>query len=103
MTAEVSRIGEGISASVTAMDRASVELKRIGNEIKASASRMGEGLSLAASRVGEGIKATVSIICTLSEFVAFLNVSPEEVQWITDDIGVFYEVESNVEWIVLTS
>jgi hypothetical protein len=44
-----------------------------------------------------------SIVCSLSEVVEFLNVTPADIQWITDDMGVFYEVESNVDWIIVTS
>lgn len=44
-----------------------------------------------------------SIVCSLSEVVDFLRVTPAEIQWITDDMGVFYDVESNVDWIIVTS
>ena len=35
-------------------------------------------------------------------FSAFLRVSPDEPQWITDDMGVDFRVESNTDWIVET-
>lgn len=44
-----------------------------------------------------------SIVCSLAEIADYLEVTPEEIQWITDDMGVFYDVQSNVEWIVVTS
>ena len=101
ISASSSRIGEGVTASASLLPVAEFNVGRIGEGIEAYVSLMGERLTGLASRIGEGIKATVSIICSLEEFVAFLNVSPDEVQWITDDIGVFFEVESNVEWIVV--
>ena len=39
------------------------------------------------------------VVCSLENTV-WLRVTPEEVQWITDDIGVFYDVESNTSWTV---
>ena len=59
-------------------------------------------LSATLSLIGERLKASVSIVCTVSEIKEWLKVSPQEVQWITDDMGVFYDVVSNVEWIVVT-
>jgi hypothetical protein len=49
------------------------------------------------------LNARCSVICSLAEVIEFLNVTPSDIQWITDDVGVFYEVESNVDWIVVTS
>ena len=40
---------------------------------------------------------------SVSEMVDFLRVTPTEIQWITDDMGVFFDVESNVDWIIVTS
>lgn len=56
----------------------------------------------ACSLIGERLKTTVGIVCTLSEVKKWLKVSPQEIQWITDDMGVYYDVVSNVEWIVVT-
>ena len=103
ISASSSRVGEGVAASVSFFPVASYDLNMIGEGIDAYASLIGDRLAGMLSRVGDGIKASVSIICSLSDFRAFLNVSPEEVQWITDEIGIFYDVESNVEWVVLTS
>ena len=86
---------------------------------------IGSCLSATISRVGSGIRARIhnlcppsgvsitdnekhikfrcSIVCTLSEVVGYINVTPEDIQWITDDMGVFYDVESNVDWIIVTS
>lgn len=42
---------------------------------------------------------TFGIVCTRSE-IALLEVSPEDVQWITLDMGVVYEVTSKVSWTI---
>lgn len=40
---------------------------------------------------------TLGIVCTRSE-IALIEVTPEDVQWITPDMGVVYEVTSRVSW-----
>lgn len=55
------------------------------------------------SRIGGEADLKCSIVCTLEEVMPYLEVSPQEIQWITDDAGVFFDVESNVEWIIVTS
>jgi hypothetical protein len=40
---------------------------------------------------------TCGVVCTATE-VKYLRVSPEEVQWITTDVGIIYTVTSNIEW-----
>lgn len=42
---------------------------------------------------------TLGIVCTRSE-IALIEVTPEDVQWITPDMGVVYEVTSRVSWNV---
>ena len=48
----------------------------------------------------ERLTGRCSIICSVAE-LKYLNVSPEEVVWITPDKGVVYEVDSNTEWIIV--
>ena len=62
---------------------------------------MGSCLSAADSDKHIGVRC--SIVCTLSEVVGYISVTPKEIQWITDDVGVFFDVESNVDWIIVTS
>lgn len=79
---------------------------------KATVVRMGELLGANVAKIRqvidgvvekvEGIKAKCSIICSLKDFGRYVRVSPAEIQWITDDVGVFYEVEANMEWIIVT-
>lgn len=57
--------------------------------------------NVACSLIGERLKATVGIVCTLSEVKKWLKVSPDEIQWITDDMGVYFDVVSNVAWQVV--
>ena len=65
-------------------------------------SRAVGGLSIKPSRAGGGLVARCSIVCSLAHVADFLEITPTEIQWITDDIGVFFDVQSNVEWIITT-
>ena len=103
-----------LSVNITrATDDLSVGLERIaGGEMSVEVTKASPSLNIALSLIprfnvactliGERLKATVGIVCTLSEVKEWLKVSPQEVQWITDDMGVYYDVVSNVEWIVVT-
>ena len=87
----------------------------IGSCLSATISRVGSGLSVdidkatspflvsAIDTIKKHLSVRTSIVCSLSEVIAFLKVTPDEVQWITDDMGVFFDVESNVDWIIVTS
>jgi hypothetical protein len=87
----------------------------IGSCLSATISRIGSGMSVdidkatppflatAVDTIKKHLSVRTSIVCSLSEVVDFLRVTPTEIQWITDDMGVFFDVESNVDWIIVTS
>ena len=90
-----------------------INISRLGNGIDIHTKKASEDMSLNVSLRGalskikaflssEGIKVRCSIVCSVTEIFDYLNVTPNEVQWITDDVGVFFDVESNVQWIVTT-
>ena len=88
-----SRIGEGITAQVA----------RFGDGLQADVREIGGRLAATAARILEGLSVRCSIVCTLEEVGHYLEVTPADIQWITDDMGVYYDVESNVEWRILIS
>lgn len=79
--------------------------------ISAKVTRIGEGLLAQAKDVSRrlfaktsclsGLDVRCSVVCSLVDVGHYLDVTPAEIQWITDDIGVFFDVESNVEWKIL--
>lgn len=44
-----------------------------------------------------------SIVCSLKELGNYLRVSPQDIQWITPEYGIVYNVESDMDWIIVTS
>lgn len=83
ISATISRIGSGISARIDNLSPPSV-------------------VSVIDS-VKNHLNVKCSIVCTLTEVTDYLRVTPKDIQWITDDMGVFFDVESNVDWIIVTS
>jgi Trp operon repressor len=61
-----------------------------------------ENLFASVTKKENGISVKLSMVCSLSKVIEYLRVSPSDIQWITDDIGVYFDVESNVKWIVTT-
>ena len=77
-------------------------VERIGNGIKVVSGLVDGLMRATSSDLGEHLKLRCSLVCSVSDLF-YMNVTPAEVQWITDDMGVYFDVESNVEWIVLTT
>lgn len=46
-----------------------------------------------------GISVKCGLVCSLAD-VLYVRVSPQEVQWITEDEVIVYNVESNTNWII---
>lgn len=45
------------------------------------------------------LKVSCGVVCDVNDTGGkYLDVSPDEIQWITEDIGVIYTVYSNTDW-----
>lgn len=98
----ISRIGDGIDVASSRIGEGIVaEVGRAGKELQTEVREIGGRLVAKAASILEGITVRCSIVCTLEEVGHYLDVTPADIQWITDDMGVFYDVESNVEWKIL--
>lgn len=103
ISAKVNIIGSDIQASVFAISNGiTATCRKITESLRPNISFDGCKLKANLTALGERLYANCSIVCTIAEIADYLEVSPTEVQWITDDIGVFFDVKSNVQWIVTT-
>lgn len=101
LNVRVSRIGDGLGSQGSyAGERLKVRVSLVKKALSSIASDVSPHLKAKASRIGNALVVKCSVVCSLSEFTKWLNVSPSEVQWITDETGVFYDIRSNVEWII---
>lgn len=55
------------------------------------------GISIA--HIPSGLNISFGIVCSLSD-VLYLDVSPDDVQWITEDTAIMYNVSSNTSWFI---
>jgi len=75
---------------------------RVGGILSAECGRAGGagGIAAATAVKVSGIKsAACSLVCSLDGTV-YLRVRPEDVQWITMEMGIDYDVISNTNWNV---
>lgn len=52
-------------------------------------------------RISLPINVRCGLMCTAEELNYYLNVTPEAHQWITVDIDITYNIESNTNWIII--
>lgn len=81
-------------------DIQSCKVVRVAEELEIKSSIM-KCLQVTTSRLNLPLDIDCRLVCSLSDLTAWLRVTPEEVQWITDDMGVYFDVVSNVEWTVV--
>lgn len=81
-------------------DIQSCKVVRVAEELKVKSSMM-KSLQVETSRLNQSLDIDCRLVCSLSDLAAWLRVSPDEVQWITDDMGVYFDVMSNVDWVVV--
>lgn len=79
-----------------------IEVERLGEGLQADAFRMDEPLvCMVEDALKEGhLKLSCGIVCSVGD-IKYLRVSPQEVQWITSDMGVVYTVESDTSWSIV--
>jgi hypothetical protein len=82
----------------TVNDALSVEVTNLRN-FDARASLYGPRILPMVSEMGAHLEVSCGIVCSLSD-VFYMDVSPDEPQWITCDKAIIYEVASNVKWNV---
>ena len=105
ISANIHRIGGGIDVHIHDAINAylSASISRIGNGISANIHNLTPTAVGSVTDLGKHISARCSIVCSLLNVIEYINVTPDEIQWITDDLGVFFDVESNTDWIIVTS
>lgn len=72
------------------------------NNLKTTITKLEESLYVVITNISKDLKVRTSIVCSIGNR-QYLNVSPDEIQWITPDCGVIYTVESNTKWIISNS
>lgn len=101
LSGKVTRASDGLQGKAR---RVGAELMAVVADVterlRCAVLRMGNGLQGAVLNVTEGLQGRAFIVCSMAD-LKYLNVSPEEVVWITPEQGVVYHVESNTTWVVV--
>ena len=97
----IKHINNPIKTATERTDSLTSLVYRIGEDLKVSTEKIKAQLQGITTSITDSIAINISVVCSLNDFY-YMDVSPGDVQWITDDTGVFYDVESNVNWIVTT-
>lgn len=58
-----------------------------------------DATSVSIVRIPSDLNITFGIVCSLAD-VLYLDVSPNDVQWITEDTVIMYNVSSNTSWVI---
>ena len=93
LSVDIARLGASPIVNITNLGGLALSVKRVGEPLRLAVSDILKGLHL---------NITCGIVCSISE-LHYLKVSPSDVQWITPDYGVVYSVESDTNWIIVTS
>lgn len=83
------------------------------NKLNVNITNISNGLIILLNKINEDLKLNISdiyqkhltvsygIVCSIKT-ENYLQVSPEDVQWITEDSDIIYIVKSNMNWEIIT-
>lgn len=101
LSGHIARMGEGLQGEIRSTVETLSGIVRLGDALAGSAALLTSlGAQLTDLLEGRRLTGTVGLVCELNVVEEFLDVSPADVQWITDDVGVFFTVKSNVDWTI---
>lgn len=101
LSGKVTRVSEGLQGRVRSVGaELMAAVADVTERLRCAVLRVGNGLQCAVLNVTDGLHGRAFLVCTMAD-LKYLNVSPEEVVWITPEQGVVYHVESNTTWVVV--
>lgn len=101
LCASVNRVGDGMKVRITnAVVPLFVQVSDAGTHLDMTVRKATKDVKVSLYDAATHLNVKCSVVCSLAEIGDYLEVTPADIQWITDDVGVFFEVESNVDWII---
>lgn len=93
-------IYKSLDVGVSSLNKLNVYIKPIYENIKAKVN-IYNGILVRTYDIKreEHLKVKLGVVCSITD-VKYVNVSPEEVVWITPEHGIVYSVDSNTDWII---
>lgn len=98
----VSLLNKGLQVTTTSSDTLNVNVTSITNPIEIQVLNNTSSLIPVVTDLYENhLKVACSLICSLN-VKGYIEVSPEEIQWLTKDSDITYIVKSNTDWEIIT-
>ena len=98
----VSLLNKELQITTTFPDTLDVNITSITNPIEIRVLNNTFGLIPVLTDLYENhLKVVCNLICSLN-VKGYIEVSPEEIQWLTEDTDITYIVKSNIDWEIIT-
>lgn len=98
LNVQIKMMGYSPIVRINKLNNFFIEINKINTFLNPSVLDISDKLRLSTKLVvNKQLNISCSIVCTAKEFT-YLNVSPQEVQWITPDMCIVYNVKSNTTW-----
>lgn len=102
LSVNVNIIPSKFEVGTTLLNKLNVNITKISNGLVILLNKINEDLKLNISDIYQKhLTVSYGIVCRIKT-ENYLQVSPEDVQWITEDSDIIYIVKSNTNWKIIT-
>ena len=102
LSVNINIIPSKFEVGTTLLNKLNVNITNISNDLIILLNKINEDLKLNISdRYQKHLTVSYGIVCSIKT-ENYLQVSPEDVQWITEDSDIIYIVKSNTNWKIIT-
>lgn len=102
LSVNINMIPSKFEVGTTLLNKLNVNITNISNGLIILLNKINEDLKLNISDIYQKhLTVSYGIVCSIKT-ENYLQVSPEDVQWITEDSDIIYIVKSNTNWEIIT-
>lgn len=102
LSVNINIIPSKFEVDTTLLNKLNVNITNISNDLVILLNKINEDLKLNISDIYQKhLTVSYGIVCSIKT-ENYLQVSPEDVQWITEDSDIIYIVKSNMNWKIIT-
>lgn len=102
LSVNINIIPSKFEVDTTLLNKLNVNITNISNGLVILLNKINEDLKLNISDIYQKhLTVSYGIVCSIKT-ENYLQVSPEDVQWITEDSDIIYIVKSNMNWKIIT-
>lgn len=102
LSVNINIIPSKFEVGTTLLNKLNVNITNISNGLVILLNKINEDLKLNISDIYQKhLTVSYGIVCSIKT-ENYLQVSPEDVQWITEDSDIIYIIKSNTNWEIIT-